>query len=61
MKEQPNKTANEKKECWSLEVFHCAAEHEGTAPLKARDYKDPLVVAYEDLSKGDGQPDGIGI
>lgn len=31
----------------SLEVFHCTAETELTQPLKARDYKDPLVVIYE--------------
>ena len=36
----------------SLEVFHCTAERELVAPLKARDYKDPLVVVYE-LSKDD--------
>ena len=35
------------RDCWSLEVFHCIAEYEATAPLKARDYKDPLVIAYE--------------
>ena len=32
---------------WSLEVFHCYAEKELAPPLKARDYKDPLVVIYE--------------
>ena len=41
----------------SLEVFHCTTDEEKTAPLKARDYKDPLVVMYE-LSKGSGQLDG---
>ena len=31
-----------------LEVFHCTVEAGGvTQPLKARDYKDPLVVVYE--------------
>lgn len=30
-----------------LEVFHCTSDVELTAPLKARDYKDPLVVVYE--------------
>jgi len=27
-----------------LETFHCTSEVELTAPLKARDYKDPLIV-----------------
>ena len=27
-----------------LETFHCVASEDITAPLKARDYKDPLVV-----------------
>ena len=40
------------RDCWSLEVFHCAAEYEATAPLKARDYKDPLVIAYEQNELG---------
>lgn len=36
------------KEVMCLEVFHCALEIGGVAqPLKARDYKDPLVVVYE--------------
>lgn len=34
-------------QCYSMEVFHCVAEVEKTAPLKARDYKDPIVVVYE--------------
>lgn len=29
-----------------LETFHCTAEENMTQPLKARDYKDPLCVAY---------------
>ena len=29
---------------YSLETFHCVAEEEKTAPLKARDYKDPVCV-----------------
>jgi DNA (cytosine-5)-methyltransferase 1 len=29
---------------YSLETFHCEAEEEITAPLKARDYKDPVCV-----------------
>lgn len=42
----------------SLEVFHCIAEAGGvTQPLKARDYKDPLVVMYE-LSTSDRTSDG---
>ena len=28
----------------SLETFHCVASVDVTAPLKARDYKDPIVV-----------------
>lgn len=43
--------------CYTIETFHCVAEEERTAPLKARDFKDPLVVIYE-LSKGDGFADG---
>ena len=27
-----------------LETFHCVVSEDITAPLKARDYKDPLVV-----------------
>ena len=32
---------------YSLETFHCVAEEETTAPLKARDYKDPICVAFD--------------
>jgi DNA (cytosine-5)-methyltransferase 1 len=32
---------------YSLETFHCVAEEETTAPLKARDYKDPICVAID--------------
>lgn len=39
-----------------LEVFHCVTEEELTVPLKARDYKDPLVVAYEtDITQQDNE------
>lgn len=31
----------------SMELFHCTSEEELAAPLKARDYKDPQVVAFE--------------
>lgn len=31
----------------SMEVFHCTSEENLAAPLKARDYKDPQVVAFE--------------
>lgn len=31
----------------SMELFHCTTEEELAAPLKARDYKDPQVVAFE--------------
>lgn len=44
----------------SLEVFHCAAETELAQPLKARDYKDPLVVIYE-LSTDSRNADGVGL
>lgn len=30
------------------ETFHCTTEDEIAQPLKARDYKDPLVIAYEE-------------
>lgn len=46
----------------SLEVFHCVTEEELTVPLKARDYKDPLVVVYEevedDISKSNRATNG---
>jgi DNA (cytosine-5)-methyltransferase 1 len=32
---------------YSLETFHCVAEEEVAAPLKARDYKDPLCVCID--------------
>ena len=44
----------------SLEVFHCTTEKELSQPLKARDYKDPLVVIYE-LSECNGDADGVGL
>ena len=31
----------------SMELFHCTSEEELAAPLKARDYKDPQVIAFE--------------
>ena len=31
---------------YSLETFHCVSEEEKTTTLKARDYKDPVCVAY---------------
>lgn len=43
-----------------LEVFHCVTETELAQPLKARDYKDPLVVIYE-LSGESGNADGMGL
>lgn len=30
-----------------MEVFHCTSEIEKTAPLKARDYKDPQIIVFE--------------
>lgn len=44
----------------SLEVFHCTTETELAQPLKARDYKDPLVVIYE-LSTDSRNADGVGL
>lgn len=45
--------------CYSMEVFHCVSDKEKTAPLKARDYKDPLVVVYEcDNNNDEYLPDG---
>lgn len=44
----------------SLEVFHCMAEKELAQPLKARDYKDPLVVIYE-LSEDSRNAYGVGL
>lgn len=44
----------------SLEVFHCTAEEQLAQPLKARDYKDLLVVIYE-LSESSGNVDGVGL
>ena len=32
---------------YSLETFHCVAEEEMAAPLKARDFKDPLCVCVD--------------
>ena len=48
------------KEVMRLEVFHCTAESEVAQPLKARDYKDPLVVIYE-LSGDSWNADGAGL
>ena len=38
----------------SMEVFHCTTEEDKVQTLKARDYKDPQVVAYENGSSWDG-------
>lgn len=36
-----------------LETYHCTSEEEKVQTLKARDYKDPQVVAYvQDITKG---------
>ena len=40
---------------YSLETFHCEAEEEMTAPLKARDYKDPLCVCIDRAYFNQGQ------
>ena len=44
----------------SLETFHLTAEVDVTQPLKARDFKDPLVVIYE-LSENSRNADGLGL
>ena len=41
-----------------LETFHCTAEENMTQPLKARDYKDPLCVAYAEPA-WNGKCDGV--
>lgn len=38
-----------------LEVFHCNAEKNKTQPLKARDYKDPLVVSMPEVQLANGK------
>ena len=40
------------------ETFHCNTEQEMTPPIKARDYKDPLLVCY---GIGNGQADQTGL
>ena len=40
---------------YSLETFHCVAEEEMAAPLKARDYKDPLCVCIDRSYFNQGQ------
>ena len=42
----PTLKASSGKEMFCMEVFHCTAEEEKAQTLKARDYKDPQVVAY---------------
>ena len=39
----------------SLEVFHCTTEEDKTQPLKARDYKDPLVLAIDRAAFNQGE------
>lgn len=40
----------------SMEVFHCTTENDMSHPLKARDYKDPQIVAYTvDMGAGKSQ------
>ena len=36
---------------YCMETFHCNTEEEKTPPIKARDYKDPLVICYEKTKK----------
>ncbi len=38
-----------------LETFHCNAEEELTPPLKARDWKDPLIVAFDRYAFNQGE------
>lgn len=42
-------------EIYSLETFHCTTETDKTQPLKARDYKDPLVIGLDRASFNQGQ------
>ena len=37
----------------SMEVYHCTSEDEKVSTLKARDYKDPQIVAYSTQACGD--------
>lgn len=39
----------------SMEVFHCDSAEERTAALKARDYKDPLVIAMDRAAFNQGK------
>lgn len=39
----------------TLETFHCTIEEDKTAPLKARDYKDPLVIAMDRAAFNQGE------
>ena len=43
---QPVSIENHPSVAYSLETFHCTSEEEKTTTLKARDYKDPVCVAY---------------
>lgn len=36
---------------YCMETFHCNTEEEKNPPIKARDYKDPLVICYEKAKK----------
>lgn len=38
-----------------LETFHCTTQEDKTAPLKARDYKDPLVIAMDRAAFNQGE------
>ena len=44
-----------KSEVMSLETFHCNSEVEKIPPLKARDYKDPLVIAIDRAAFNQGE------
>lgn len=39
----------------TLETFHLTTEEDKTAPLKARDYKDPLVIAMDRAAFNQGK------
>lgn len=39
----------------TLETFHLTTEEDKTAPLKARDYKDPLVIAMDRAAFNQGE------
>ena len=43
----------------SMEVFHCTTEEDKAHPLKARDYKDPQIVAINDTGHQNIDDSGV--